>query len=137
VLVTGAAGQVGVDLMDVLRGVTPLGGDATFQPTRDRSARQSLSRWFHAQGPRRDRSRPRRGLLRDVRPDVIVHLAAYTAVDRAEGDSNACFNVNEQGTLNMSRGAHEVGAHLITISTDYVFDGKKGEAYLEYDDAHR
>jgi dTDP-4-dehydrorhamnose reductase len=65
-----------------------------------------------------------------------VHLAAYTAVDRAEGDSDACFNVNELGTLNMSRGAHEVGAHLITISTDYVFDGKKGEAYLEYDDAH-
>jgi dTDP-4-dehydrorhamnose reductase len=36
----------------------------------------------------------------------------------------------------MSHGAHEVGAHLITISTDYVFDGKKGEAYVEYDDAH-
>ncbi len=36
----------------------------------------------------------------------------------------------------MSLAAHEVGAHLITISTDYVFDGKKGEAYVEYDEAH-
>ena len=36
----------------------------------------------------------------------------------------------------MSRGARDVGAHLITISTDYVFDGKKGEAYVEYDEAH-
>ena len=50
--------------------------------------------------------------------------------------SEQCFNVNEQGTLNMSRGARDVGAHLITISTDYVFDGTKGEAYLEYDEAH-
>jgi dTDP-4-dehydrorhamnose reductase len=74
--------------------------------------------------------------VNDIRPDVVVHLAAYTAVDRAEGDSDACFAVNEQGTLNMSLAAHEVGAHLITISTDYVFDGKKGEAYVEYDEAH-
>jgi dTDP-4-dehydrorhamnose reductase len=137
VLVTGAAGQVGVDLMDVLRGVTPLGGDATFQP----DSRPVAEAEFEPVGFTRseldvtDRDRVA-AVLSDVRPDVIVHLAAYTAVDRAEGDSDACFNVNEQGTLNMSLGAHEVGAHLITISTDYVFDGKKGEAYLEYDDAH-
>jgi dTDP-4-dehydrorhamnose reductase len=137
VLVTGAAGQVGVDLMDVLRGVTPLGGDATFQP----DSRPISEAEFEPVGLTRDELDVTDGdqvaaVLSAVRPDVIVHLAAYTAVDRAEGDSDACFNVNELGTLNMSRGAHEVGAHLITISTDYVFDGKKGEAYLEYDDAH-
>jgi dTDP-4-dehydrorhamnose reductase len=137
VLVTGAAGQVGVDLMDVLRGVTPLGGDATFQP----DSRPVGDSEFEPIGFSRseldvtDRDAVV-ATLRDVRPNVIVHLAAYTAVDRAESDSDACFNVNEQGTLNMSHGAHEVGAHLITISTDYVFDGKKGEAYVEYDDAH-
>jgi dTDP-4-dehydrorhamnose reductase len=137
VLVTGAAGQVGVDLMDVLRGETPLGGDTTFQP----DSRPVGGAEFEPVGLTRseldvtDRDRVA-AVLGDVRPDVIVHLAAYTAVDRAEGDLDNCFNVNEQGTLNMSRGAHDVGAHLITISTDYVFDGKKGEAYLEYDDAH-
>ncbi len=137
VLVTGAAGQVGVDLMDVLRGVTPLGGDSTFQP----DSRPVGEAEFEPIGFTRaeldvsDRDRVA-AVVGEVRPDVIVHLAAYTAVDRAEGDSDSCFNVNEQGTLNMSRGAHEVGAHLITISTDYVFDGAKGEAYLEYDEAH-
>jgi dTDP-4-dehydrorhamnose reductase len=137
VLVTGAAGQVGVDLMDVLRGTTPLGGDVTFQP----DSRPVTDGEFEPIGFTRsdldvtDRDQVA-AALSDARPDVIVHLAAYTAVDRAEGDSEACFNVNELGTLNMSRGAHDVGAHLITISTDYVFDGEKGEAYLEYDEAH-
>ena len=44
--------------------------------------------------------------------------------------------MNEIGTLVMSQGARDVGARLITISTDYVFDGKKGAAYVEYDEAH-
>ena len=72
--------------------------------------------------------------LRASRPDVVVHLAAYTAVDRAEEDVERCFDVNERGTQNLSLGAHDVGAHLITISTDYVFDGTKGAAYLEDDE---
>jgi dTDP-4-dehydrorhamnose reductase len=137
VLVTGAAGQVGVDLMDVLRGATPLGGDAAFQPD---SLPVSDGEFEPVGFARSELDVTDRDAVmttvRDVGPDVIVHLAAYTAVDRAEGDSETCFNVNEQGTLNMSLAAHEVGAHLITISTDYVFDGKKGAAYVEYDDAH-
>ncbi|MGH3732658.1 MAG: dTDP-4-dehydrorhamnose reductase [Acidimicrobiales bacterium] len=137
VLVTGAAGQVGVDLIDVLTGVTPLGGDATFQP----DARPVNRGEFDPIGlARRDLDVTDTdsvvATLRDVRPDVVVHLAAYTAVDRAEGDADNCFNVNEHGVLNMSRGAQDVGAHLITISTDYVFDGRKGEAYLEHDEPH-
>ncbi|MGC2167847.1 MAG: dTDP-4-dehydrorhamnose reductase [Acidimicrobiales bacterium] len=137
VLVTGAAGQVGLDLMDVLRGETPLGGDPSFQP----DGKDVVAGEFEALGFSRETLDVTDrdvvvGTLRDVQPDVVVHLAAYTAVDRAEGDADACFAVNEQGTLNMSLGAHEVGAHLITISTDYVFDGKKGEAYVEYDEAH-
>jgi dTDP-4-dehydrorhamnose reductase len=137
VLITGAAGQVGVDLMDVLRGETPLGGDATFQPDSRPIAEGEFEPWGFARGELDVTDRDQVAIvLNEVRPDVIVHLAAYTAVDRAEGDSDACFNVNEQGTLNMSRGAHDVGAHLITISTDYVFDGEKGEAYLEFDEAH-
>lgn len=134
VLVTGAAGQVGVDLMDVLRGVSPLGGDASFQPDGQPVGEGEFEPVGFARHDLDVTDRDRVvATLRDVRPDVVVHLAAYTAVDRAEGDVEVCFNVNEQGTLNMSLGAHEVGAHLITISTDYVFDGTKGAAYLEGD----
>ena len=68
-----------------------------------------------------------------ARPDVIVHLAAYTAVDRAETEESTCFAVNTTGAESMSIAAKEFGAHLITISTDYVFDGNKGAAYVEDD----
>jgi len=134
VLVTGAGGQVGVDLLDTLRGVTPLGGDPAFQP----DAKSVGSDEFEVLGlDRHDLDVTDRDAvlhsLRAARPDVVVHLAAYTAVDRAEVDVETCFNVNEHGTENMSRGAQDVGAHLITISTDYVFDGTKGSAYVEDD----
>lgn len=137
VLVTGASGQVGVDLVDVLNAITPLGGDPTFQP----DARAVQAGEFEVLGLTRheldvtDRDAVGRAVAA-TRPDVMVHLAAYTAVDRAEEDAERCFEVNETGTMIMSRAAREHGTHLITISTDYVFDGTKGEAYLEYDEAH-
>ena len=64
-----------------------------------------------------------------------MHLAAYTAVDRAETEEATCFEVNAAGTESMSLAANEIGAHLMAISTDYVFDGNKGGAYVEEDDA--
>ncbi len=72
--------------------------------------------------------------LAAAQPDVIVHLAAYTAVDRAETEEATCFAVNATGTLvDVASGARDVGAHLIALSTDYVFDGNKGGAYVEED----
>jgi dTDP-4-dehydrorhamnose reductase len=134
VLVTGAAGQVGVDLLEVLAGVTPLGGDPDFLPDStpvDPEEFEVLGLAHHDLDVT-DRDAVH-GALRAARPDVVVHLAAYTAVDRAEEDAAACFAVNEEGTAAMSSGAREVGAHLIAISTDYVFDGAKGAAYVEDD----
>lgn len=64
----------------------------------------------------------------DFKPNLIVHCAAYTAVDRAEEDKDTCFNVNVNGTINIVEAAKIVDAKLIYISTDYVFDGlKEGE----------
>jgi dTDP-4-dehydrorhamnose reductase len=132
--VTGAGGQVGVDLVDVLAGTTPLGGDASFQPdTPVAEGEFDVIGLTHHQLDVADRDAVRTAMSL-VRPDVIVHLAAYTAVDRAESDVEACFAVNERGTENMSLAAHDVGAHLIAISTDYVFDGLKGAAYVESDE---
>jgi dTDP-4-dehydrorhamnose reductase len=132
--VTGAAGQVGVDLVDVLAGTTPPGGDRSFQP----DARPVPGGEFDVLALTRhdldvaDRDAVRRA-VQAARPDVIVHLAAYTAVDRAETEERECFAVNAAGTESMSLAASEVGAHLISISTDYVFDGNKGAAYVEDD----
>jgi dTDP-4-dehydrorhamnose reductase len=134
VLVTGAGGQVGADLMDTLRGLTPLGGDPGFQP----DERPVASDEFEVLGlTRHDLDiTDRDAVLRAVaaaRPDVIVHLAAYTAVDRAETEAELCFAVNARGTESISIAAREVGAQLIAVSTDYVFDGEKGAAYVELD----
>ncbi|MGG1877260.1 dTDP-4-dehydrorhamnose reductase [Paenibacillus cisolokensis] len=67
------------------------------------------------------------------RPDCIIHCAAYTAVDAAESDIDGAFLVNAIGTRNVAMAAEQVGAKLVYISTDYVFNGESGKPYLEYD----
>jgi dTDP-4-dehydrorhamnose reductase len=134
VLVTGAAGQVGVDLLDVLSGRTPPGGDRSFQP----DATPVGESEFEVLGlSRHDLDITNRDAVmkavETARPDVIVHLAAYTAVDKAQTDRDNCFLVNAQGTESLSLAAKQYGSHLIAVSTDYVFDGNKGSAY-EVDD---
>jgi dTDP-4-dehydrorhamnose reductase len=60
----------------------------------------------------------------DARPDVVVHAAAYTAVDRAESEPDLAMAVNRDGTANVCRGCREAGARVVYVSTDYVFDGR-------------
>jgi dTDP-4-dehydrorhamnose reductase len=62
-------------------------------------------------------------LARQLRPDLILNCAAYTAVDKAEEDREAAFRVNAQGAEAVALAALECGAFLIHVSTDYVFDG--------------
>ncbi len=62
-------------------------------------------------------------------PNVIIHCAAYTNVDGAESDQEACRKVNVEGTRNLVRAAEKVDAKMIYISTDYVFDGESAEPY--------
>ncbi len=134
VVVTGANGQVGLDLIDTLAGVRPPGASATFEP----DGRLVDSREFevlalsHHELDITDDESVRRSFT-NVRPDVVVNLAAYTAVDRAESDEANCFAVNASATGFLSQACQSVGAHFITISTDYVFDGEKGAGYVEDD----
>ena len=66
-------------------------------------------------------------------PDVIVHAAAWTAVDACEGDPELAWRVNTDGTTNIAAAARAVGARVVYFSTDYVFDGTKPDPYLETD----
>jgi len=71
--------------------------------------------------------------LARVAPDVVVNCAAYTAVDKAETERETAFAVNAIGPRNLALACGEVGAALVHVSTDYVFDGDKAEPYVIWD----
>ena len=71
--------------------------------------------------------------LRDFSPDIVVNPAAYTAVDRAETESDLAFAVNRDGAASVATAAKRLGIPIIHLSTDYVFDGKKAGPYVETD----
>lgn len=114
-LVTGARGQVGWELA---RSLMPLGEVVAVDSAEcDLSQPQEIER-----------------LLDQVRPDVIVNAAAYTAVDKAETDEALATLVNGAAVGAMSTWAKRSGALLVHYSTDYVFDGNKTVAYTETDE---
>ena len=117
ILLTGSGGQVGWELQ---RALSPLGEIAAF----DRAG-------LDLADPERIRS-----ALRDVKPQIIVNAAAYTAVDRAESEPEAAFAINARAPGILAEEARQLGALLIHYSTDYVFDGAKAEPYTEEDAPH-
>jgi dTDP-4-dehydrorhamnose reductase len=74
-----------------------------------------------------------RRTVREVRPDIIVNPAAYTAVDKAEGDFNLARAVNGTAAGVFAEEVKRLGAVLVHYSTDYVFDGDKPAPYTESD----
>jgi dTDP-4-dehydrorhamnose reductase len=70
------------------------------------------------------------------RPDVVVHCAAWTAVDRAESEAAAARLLNVEGTRNVARACRERGALMVTFGTDYIFDGASTRPYREDDPAN-
>ncbi len=74
-----------------------------------------------------------RRMVRDVRPDIIVNPAAYTAVDKAESDADLAMAVNGIAPGILAEEAQRLGAVLVHYSTDYVYDGSKSSAYAEDD----
>ncbi len=114
--VTGAAGQLGRDVV----GVCLAAGDlvvATDVPSldiTDRTAVVDAVRW--------------------AAPDVVYNCAAFTAVDDCETNVELAQAVNAEAVAHLAAAAAEVGAHLVHVSTDYVFDGTLGRAYREDDE---
>jgi dTDP-4-dehydrorhamnose reductase len=131
ILVTGASGQVGQDLVDVLDGVVPAGGSPEFQMNLKRYEFQVLGVSHHDLDVT-DEEHVENALQR-VKPDVVINLSAYTAVDRAESEPEVAELVNATAVGILSRACSTYGSRLLTVSTDYVFDGKKGDGYLETD----
>lgn len=74
-----------------------------------------------------------RGMVADVKPDVIINCAAHTAVDRCETDRDNAYNINANGPKNLAIAAKENGASIVQVSTDYVFDGDSEKPYYEED----
>lgn len=116
ILVTGATGQLGCDLLRLLENSKDCTVIATGRDDFD------ITNYIKV-----------KGFIIDTRPDFIIHAAAFTAVDRCESQEDLAFNVNALGARNVASASRYVGAKLIYISTDYVFDGAKKGPYREFD----
>ncbi len=112
VLVTGANGQLGQELVHIDNAHIQIVGFG-----RDQLDITDLARC--------------REILVEVKPDTIIHTAAYTAVDKAEEEPEEAYRVNAIGTRNLAVVAEEIGAKLLFVSTDYVFDGTGKAPYEE------
>lgn len=131
VLVTGAGGQLGHDVVDVLTGRRPPGA----APSPRSPSGNAVEEAFGLDHTRLDVADRHRVLAAfdALDPHVVVHCAAWTAVDACESDPGRAFAVNAMGTRNVAEAARRHGAHVIYVSTDYVFDGTSDRPYLEWD----
>jgi dTDP-4-dehydrorhamnose reductase len=91
-----------------------------------------LVAFTHAEMPVEEERSVEEGLGK-ARPEAVMHLAAMTSVDDCETDPEGAFAVNVEGSVNVARAAARTGAIMVLLSTDYVFDGEKGEPYDEGD----
>ena len=67
--------------------------------------------------------------IQKIKPEAIIHCAAYTNVDQAETDRDTAYKVNALGTKFLAQAANEINAKMVYVSTDYVFDGSANEPY--------
>ena len=134
VMVTGARGQLGTDLVDALQGKVPVAG-LEGDPRTGNLGRRVPVEVVATDLPELDIT-DRDAVLSfvdDARPDVVIHGAAFTAVDVCEAQPGTAFAVNALGTRHIAEAAARTGAHLCYISTDYVFDGTSPRPYVEWD----
>ena len=134
VLLTGGQGQLGRDISDVLAGAVPAGGvsgSTELLPAVPAGRFDVLSTDIDTLDVV-DRGAVL-GAVESFRPDIVLHGGAYTAVDACESDPDTAYAVNALGTRNIAEAAAGVGAHLVYISTDYVFDGQLDRPYVEWD----
>lgn len=131
VLVTGVAGQLGHDVMNELekRGYNGVGSDIheVYSGADDGSA---VTKMPYVQMDITDSAAVER-IIGEVKPDAVVHCAAWTAVDLAEDEDkqDKVFAINSQGTRNIAQVCKKLDCKMVYISTDYVFDGQGTEPW--------
>jgi dTDP-4-dehydrorhamnose reductase len=113
ILVTGGAGQVGREVAVALHGEDVVAAAHADLDVTDAAGVRTF--------------------VEHNRPHAIVHCAAWTAVDACEGDPERAHRVNTVGVRHVMQAARGVGAYVVAVSTDYVFDGTKAEPYDERD----
>jgi dTDP-4-dehydrorhamnose reductase len=115
ILITGAKGQVGTDLVleAKKRGHETYGFTSSELDITDKAVVTNT--------------------ITNIKPNVVINAAAYTAVDKAETVKEKAYAVNETGVKNLAEVCKELDIPLLHISTDYVFDGEKKEPYVETD----
>jgi dTDP-4-dehydrorhamnose reductase len=116
ILITGAGGQLGTDVAQLAA----------------RDEHHEVLGATHAQLDVGDRDAVL-AVVTGLRPHLIVHAAAWTAVDACESDLDRAWRANALGCRYVAEGARAVGAHLVAVSTDYVFDGFSSVPYAEWD----
>jgi dTDP-4-dehydrorhamnose reductase len=125
VFVTGVGGQLGFDVMNELaaRGYEAVGSDILDSADFENYVKLDIT----------DADAVREALL-VIKPDAVVHCAAWTAVDAAEDEENVekVYSINSKGTENIAKVCKELDCKMVYISTDYVFDGQ-GEKPWEAD----
>lgn len=118
IFVTGATGQLGYAVCRVLceRGIPYCGVSSKELDITDRDAVRQM--------------------LRDYRPEAVIHCAAYTDVDQAEDEAEVCWAINASGTQYLAEICREINAKMLYISTDYVFPGTGDVFYKPEDDTN-
>jgi dTDP-4-dehydrorhamnose reductase len=114
ILLIGSNGQVGTELQQILAQDHTI--KAVARPTIDLTQPDTL-----------------RQVIREVQPEIIINAAAYTAVDRAESEPELATAINATSVQIIAQESKTLGAFLIHLSTDYVFDGKSSYPYRETD----
>jgi len=112
ILLIGSNGQVGTEIAQIIAPHHNL--KALARPTIDLSQPDTL-----------------RQIIQEVQPDIIINAAAYTAVDRAESEPDLATAINTTAPQIIAQESEKLGAFLIHLSTDYVFDGKSSNPYKE------
>lgn len=122
ILVIGARGMLGKDLVEELRSSWGAGPEPTWE----------ILAWDLEEIDIRD-ERQTIEAVETARPAVLINVAAYTDVDGCEAEPEKAFGVNAEGMKHLALGARKCRAKVVYLSTDYVFDGSKSEPYVEND----
>ncbi|AIC96091.1 dTDP-4-dehydrorhamnose reductase [Shouchella lehensis] len=116
VLITGAGGQLGHDLVNIF-------SQANYQVHGLTREELDITNQDNV-----------KSVFKEINPDIVLHSAAYTAVDKAEDDVDSAYLVNAIGTRNIAIESNKYDAKVVYVSTDYVFDGTAVEPIHEFHD---